>query len=258
MFSQAVCSLSRLGSWKTMPKRWRASFCFTVGSRPSSSMRPLVGRNSVVSILMVVVFPAPFGPRKANISPCATSKLMSLTAVKSPNFLTRWLTEIIPGDTSFCRQLSLYITILNGLVIHVKSRPFRGSSMLLKVWKNVHAMVDRPYSENPDYRETIRRAAFGDRKYIRYFAGRGHFAHLRLQLIPCPGELCRVTTSDGLEIPELCCAAAQASILKKFEAGPLGSYPMLGLEARIIGGTFLPKYSHAEAFARAASMAFDE
>jgi translation elongation factor EF-G len=130
--------------------------------------------------------------------------------------------------------------------------------MLLKVWKNVHAMVDRPYSENPDYRETIRRAAFGDRKYIRYFAGRGHFAHLRLQLIPCPGELCRVTTSDGLEIPELCCAAAQASILKKFEAGPLGSYPMLGLEARIVGGTFLPKYSHAEAFARAASMAFDE
>jgi len=44
--------------------------------------------------------------------------------------------------------------------------------MLVKVWKNDHAMVDRPYSENPDYRETIRRAAFGDRKYIRYFAGR--------------------------------------------------------------------------------------
>jgi translation elongation factor EF-G len=130
--------------------------------------------------------------------------------------------------------------------------------MLLKMWKNDHAMVDRAYSENPGYRETIRRAAFGDRKYIRYFAGRGHFAHLRLQLIPCPGEPCRVTKSDRLEIPELCCDAAQASILKKFEAGPLGSYPMLGLEARIVGGTFLPKYSHAEAFARAASMAFDE
>ena len=130
--------------------------------------------------------------------------------------------------------------------------------MLLKVWKNDRAMVDRPYSENPDYRETIRRAALGDRKYIRYFAGRGHFAHLRLQLIPCPGEPCRVTKSEGLEIPELCCDAARASILKKFEAGPLGSYPMLGLEARIVGGTFLPKYSHAEAFARAASMAFDE
>jgi translation elongation factor EF-G len=130
--------------------------------------------------------------------------------------------------------------------------------MLLRVWKNSGAMVDRAYSENPGYRETIRRAAFGDRKYIRYFAGRGHFAHLRLQLIPCPGELCRVTKSDRLEIPELCCDAARASISKNFEAGPLGSYPMLGLEARIVGGTFLPKYSHAEAFARAASMAFDQ
>jgi translation elongation factor EF-G len=35
-------------------------------------------------------------------------------------------------------------------------------------------------------------------------------------------------------------------------------YPMLGLEARLIGGTFLAKYSYSEAFAQAASMAFDE
>ena len=44
------------------------------GSSPSSSNVPLVGRSSVVSILMVVVFPAPFGPRKAKISPGPTSK----------------------------------------------------------------------------------------------------------------------------------------------------------------------------------------
>jgi translation elongation factor EF-G len=132
------------------------------------------------------------------------------------------------------------------------------NNMLPKVWKNGDAMVDRPYSESPDYRETIRRAAFGERKYIRYLAGRGHFAHLRLQLIPCPGELCRVTKLDGLEIPELCCDAARASIFKRFEAGPIGSYPMLGLEVRIVGGTFLPEYSNPEAFARAAAMAFDE
>ena len=39
------------------------------GSRPSISSVPLVGASSVVSILMVVVLPAPFGPRKAKISP---------------------------------------------------------------------------------------------------------------------------------------------------------------------------------------------
>src|ERR1700761_5029043 len=81
-----------------MPKRCRACFCFTVGSSPSSSMRPLVGRSSVVSILMVVVFPAPLGPRKAKISPCATSKVMSFTALESQKLLPRLRTEIMPEN----------------------------------------------------------------------------------------------------------------------------------------------------------------
>src|SRR5580704_9720826 len=78
-----------------MPKRWRACFWLTVGSSPSSSTWPLVGRSSVVSILMVVVLPAPLGPRKAKISPCATSKVMSSTARKSPNFFVRLWTWIM-------------------------------------------------------------------------------------------------------------------------------------------------------------------
>jgi translation elongation factor EF-G len=109
-----------------------------------------------------------------------------------------------------------------------------------------------------DYKETIRRAAIGDRKYVRYFEGRGHFAHLRLQLIPCPGDVRLVTRSAGLEIPEACYDAARASILRKLDSGPIHCYPMIGLEVRMLGATFLPKYSYPEAFARAASMAFDE
>ena len=41
---------------------------------------PLVLASVVVRIEMVVVLPAPFGPRKANSSPGATSKLTSSTA----------------------------------------------------------------------------------------------------------------------------------------------------------------------------------
>jgi hypothetical protein len=37
-----------------------------------------------VMILMVVVFPAPFGPRKPRICPCSAVKVMLLTATKSP------------------------------------------------------------------------------------------------------------------------------------------------------------------------------
>jgi translation elongation factor EF-G len=113
-------------------------------------------------------------------------------------------------------------------------------------------------SERPDYKETIQRAAIGDRKYVRYFDGRGHFAHVRLQLIPRPGDLRLVTKSDTFEISEPCYDAARASILRKLDSGPTHSYPMIGLEVRMLEATFLPKYSYPEAFARAASMAFDE
>ena len=56
---------------------------------------PVVACKSVVSILIVVVLPAPFGQRNANISPVPTEKEMSLTATKSLNFLVRFFTSII-------------------------------------------------------------------------------------------------------------------------------------------------------------------
>jgi len=44
---------------------------------------------------MVVVLPAPLGPRKANISPFFMEKLASSTALKSPNFFVSLETSII-------------------------------------------------------------------------------------------------------------------------------------------------------------------
>jgi hypothetical protein len=95
MFCKAESSESRLGSWNTMPKSLRTSFGCFAGSMPSSRICPLVGASWVVSILMVVVFPAPFGPRNANTSPRFTSNEMPLTASVSPKRLTRPCTWIM-------------------------------------------------------------------------------------------------------------------------------------------------------------------
>ena len=59
-------------------------------SLPLSSACPEVGAMSVESMLMVVVFPAPLGPRKPNISPLFTSKEMLSTAVTVLNRLVRF------------------------------------------------------------------------------------------------------------------------------------------------------------------------
>src|SRR5580700_9424773 len=103
-------SPSRLGSWKTMPKLLRARSLSTDGSRPSRKIFPDVGCRRVVNILMVVVLPAPFGPRNAKISPLPTSKEMLSTALNSPKVLLRFSTRIM-----IIRPPA--VTILNGLVL---------------------------------------------------------------------------------------------------------------------------------------------
>src|SRR5690349_6006684 len=121
MFSHAVSSLSRLGSWNTTPKRRRTSVAWVVGSSPSSWRTPLVGCRSVVSILMVVVFPAPFGPRNAKISPGCTSKETSLTAVTFPNDLTTCWTRIIGWLLKRAKSTSC---------LPFAPRPFLGAALL--------------------------------------------------------------------------------------------------------------------------------
>src|SRR5947209_6304807 len=53
-------------------------------SCPATVAIPDVGLTSVQSMLIVVVLPAPLGPRKPNTSPVATSKLTPRTASRSP------------------------------------------------------------------------------------------------------------------------------------------------------------------------------
>ena len=47
---------------------------------PATTARPPSGRDNVVRIRIVVVFPAPFGPSSANTLPAATEKLSPSSA----------------------------------------------------------------------------------------------------------------------------------------------------------------------------------
>lgn len=107
------------------------------------------------------------------------------------------------------------------------------------------------------YRESIQRPAVGERKYIRYFDDRGHFAHLRLLLVPQPGKICSVTGNDQLQIPLPCYHSARTAIFKRLEAGPIRRFPMFGFEVQLLTATYMPKYSYPEAFAIVACMALD-
>ena len=119
-------------------------------------------------------------------------------------------------------------------------------------------MGARSSAPNTLYRETICYSAEGDRKYIRYFDGRGHFGHVRLRLVPYPGESCRVSLDDACSLPGECCRAIQDALMRRFDLEPRSHLELVGFEARVIGGTFLDRHSYPEAYALAACMAFDE
>ena len=60
--------------------RRRTSRGCVATSNPSTRASPEVGRSSVVSILIVVVLPAPFGPSRPKSSPCSIAKSTPRTA----------------------------------------------------------------------------------------------------------------------------------------------------------------------------------
>src|ERR1035437_8420191 len=75
--------------------RRRASSGCNCMSKPHTRAQPEVGFIRPASIFSVVVFPAAFGPSIAKNSPRGAVSVTSLTATRSPNFLTRLMTSIM-------------------------------------------------------------------------------------------------------------------------------------------------------------------
>ena len=84
MVSSGVRSPNSWLIWKVraMPSLTRRCEAYAVMSRPSSRMRPAVGRSTPVRRLISVVLPAPFGPISAWRAPFSTFSETLLVAVE--------------------------------------------------------------------------------------------------------------------------------------------------------------------------------
>ncbi len=71
-------------SCNATPATRRTSEAWLTTSKPPTVARPEVGRASVVKILIVVLLPAPFGPKNPKIFPASTRKPIPWTAVTFP------------------------------------------------------------------------------------------------------------------------------------------------------------------------------
>ncbi len=125
---------------------------------------------------------------------------------------------------------------------------------LLREFK-VEANVGRPQVA---YRETIRRAAEAEGRYIRQTGGRGQYGHVFLKVEPLPRGtgVEFVNKVTGGAIPKEFINPVGAGVREAAEGGVLAGYPMVDVRATLTDGSFHEVDSSEMAFKIAGSLAF--
>ena len=127
---------------------------------------------------------------------------------------------------------------------------------LLREFK-VEAKVGKP---EVAFRETIRRAAEAEGKYIKQTGGRGQYGHCYLTVEPSePGVgLEFVNKIVGGAIPREYIPAIEKGVKERMETGVLAGYPMRDVRVTLTDGSYHDVDSNEMAFKIAASMAFQD
>jgi len=109
------------------------------------------------------------------------------------------------------------------------------------------------------YKETIKKKAVGEGKFIRQSGGRGQYGHAIIEIEPLEGkEYEFVDKIVGGVIPKEFIPAVDAGIQEAMQNGVVAGYPMIGVKATLFDGSFHEVDSSEIAFKIAGSMAFRE
>ena len=122
---------------------------------------------------------------------------------------------------------------------------------------SVEANVGKPQVA---YRETIRRAAEAEGKYIRQTGGRGQYGHAKIRLEPNePGKGYEfINEIVGGVVPKEYIKPIDQGMQEAMEGGVLAGYPMVDIKATLYDGSYHEVDSNEMAFKIAGSMAFKE
>jgi len=110
------------------------------------------------------------------------------------------------------------------------------------------------------YRETIKRAAKGEGKFIRQTGGRGQYGHAKINIEPLPPGSGFVFENDivGGAIPKEYISPIEAGIKEAMERGILAGYEMVDVKVSLYDGSYHDVDSSEIAFKIAGSMAFQD
>lgn len=164
-------------------------------------------------------------------------------AEEDPTFKTH--TDLDSGQTIIEGMGELHLEIIVDRLL----REFR-----------VEANVGKPQVA---YRETFRKAADVEGKYVRQSGGRGQYGHCKVLFEPMdandtdkPYEF--VDKIVGGAVPKEYISAINNGIQEAMQSGVIGGYPVLGVRATLYDGSYHDVDSSEMAFKIAGSIAFKE
>jgi elongation factor G len=118
---------------------------------------------------------------------------------------------------------------------------------------SVQANVGKPQVA---YRETIRKPAEADGKFIRQSGGRGQYGHAKIRIEPNPGkEYEFVNDTKGGSVPKEYIKPIDEGIKEAMEGGTLAGYPMVDIKVTLYDGSYHTVDSSEMAFKIASTMA---
>ncbi len=222
---------------------YAGDICATVGLKNTTTGDTLCDEKHKI-ILESMEFPEPvirvaIEPRtKAGQEKMALA-LMKL-AEEDPTFKT--YTDPETGQTIIAGMGELHLEII--------------VDRLLREFK-VEANVGKPQVA---YKETIRKTAEMENRYVRQSGGRGQFGHVKI--VVEPNETGKgyefVNKIVGGAIPKEYIPAVNAGIEGAIQSGVLAGYPMVDIKVTLIDGSFHEVDSSELAFKIAGSMAFKD
>ena len=164
-------------------------------------------------------------------------------AEEDPTFKTH--TDIDSGQTIISGMGELHLEIIVDRLL----REFR-----------VEANVGKPQVA---YRETFRKAADVEGKYVRQSGGRGQYGHCKILFEPVDANdndnsYEFVDKIVGGVVPKEYIPAINNGIQEAMHSGIIGGYPVLGVRATLYDGSYHDVDSSEMAFKIAGSMAFKE
>ena len=110
------------------------------------------------------------------------------------------------------------------------------------------------------YRETVRKPAEAEGRFVRQSGGRGQYGHVVLRVEPLAqgGGFEFEDKTTGGAVPQQYIPSVRSGVTEAIKNGIVGGYPVVDIKVTLLDGSYHQVDSNEMAFATAASMGFKE